>query len=68
VSLNIADLEADFIHNWVIFQDNKGDNTVSFEIMELEKIKRIVENAATNIDNDEEAFVRRWLKWKVTRF
>jgi DNA polymerase-3 subunit alpha len=25
--------------------------------MELEKIKRIVENAATNIDNDEEAFV-----------
>jgi DNA polymerase-3 subunit alpha len=39
----------------IIFQDNKGDNTVSFEIMELEKIKRIVENAATNIDNDEEA-------------
>jgi DNA polymerase-3 subunit alpha len=33
--LNIADLEADFIHK--LSQDNKGDNTVSFENMELEK-------------------------------
>jgi DNA polymerase-3 subunit alpha len=37
VLLNIADLEADFIHMSHLFQDNKGDNTVSFEIMELEK-------------------------------
>jgi hypothetical protein len=55
VLLNIADLEADFIHE-SSFKTNKGDNTVSFEIMELE-IKRI-ENAAANIDNDEEALCR----------
>ena len=58
VLLNIADLEADFIHRLShLFQDNKGDNTVSFEIMELEKIKRIVENVTVNMDNEEETFV-----------
>jgi DNA polymerase-3 subunit alpha len=38
VLLNIADLEADFIHKLShLFKNNKSDNTVSFEIMELEK-------------------------------
>jgi DNA polymerase-3 subunit alpha len=44
VQLNINDLQADFIHRLsTIFQENKGDNTVTFEVMELEKIKRQVE-------------------------
>jgi len=42
--LNIKDLQAEFIHNLSqLFSANKGDNSVTFEIMELEKIKRLVE-------------------------
>lgn len=42
--LNIKDLQAEFIHNLSqLFSANKGDNAVAFEIMELEKIKRLVE-------------------------
>jgi DNA polymerase-3 subunit alpha len=37
VQLNINDLQADFIHRL------SGDNTVTFEVLELEKIKRQVE-------------------------
>ncbi|AOW08424.1 DNA polymerase III subunit alpha [Flavobacterium gilvum] len=56
--LNIRDLEAEFIHKLSrLFQEHKGDNTVSFEIMELEKIKRIVETVPEFTENDEEAFV-----------
>ena len=44
VLLNINDLQADFIHRLsAVFQENKGDNTVIFEVLELEKIKRKVE-------------------------
>jgi DNA polymerase-3 subunit alpha len=44
IHLNINDLHADFIHRLsAVFQENKGDNTVTFEVMELEKIKRQVE-------------------------
>ncbi len=58
VLLNIADLEADFIHRLShLFQDNKGDNTVTFEIMELEKTKKLVAVAAVGIENEEVAFV-----------
>ena len=39
-----------------MFQEHKGDNTVSFEIMELEKIKRIVEAAPEFAQTDEESF------------
>ncbi|CAN1556395.1 DnaE DNA polymerase III, alpha subunit [Flavobacteriaceae bacterium] len=40
VLLNINDLQADFIHRLsAVFQENKGDNTVTFEVLELEKIK-----------------------------
>jgi DNA polymerase-3 subunit alpha len=36
--LNIKDLEAEFIHKLGhLFYDNKGDNQVSFEIMELKR-------------------------------
>jgi DNA polymerase-3 subunit alpha len=44
IHLNINDLHADFIHRLsTVFQENKGDNTVTFEVLELEKIKRQVE-------------------------
>jgi DNA polymerase III subunit alpha len=47
VLLNITDLQAEFIHKLShLFQENKGDGQVSFEIMELEKIKKIVETVA----------------------
>ena len=40
-----------------MFQENKGDNTVSFEIMELEKTKRLIEVAPIESENDEDVFV-----------
>ena len=44
IHLNINDLQADFIHRLsAVFQENKGDNMVTFEVLELEKIKRQVE-------------------------
>ncbi|MGA9638767.1 MAG: DNA polymerase III subunit alpha, partial [Flavobacterium sp.] len=53
--LNITDLQTDFIHHLNrVFQENKGDHQVSFEIMELEKIKRMVAVAPVNIDADED--------------
>ena len=56
--LNIKDIEIEFIHKLNrLFQEYKGDNTVSFEIMELEKIKRIVETTPDFEEGDEEAFV-----------
>lgn len=56
--LNIKDIETEFIHKLNrLFQDHRGDNTVSFEIMELEKIKRIVEATAEFVENEEESFV-----------
>ena len=56
--LNITDLETDFIHKLShLFQENKGDNTVSFEIMELEKTKRLIEVAPIESENDEDVFV-----------
>jgi DNA polymerase-3 subunit alpha len=46
IHLNINDLQAEFIHRLsTIFQENRGDNTVTFEVLELEKIKRQVEIA-----------------------
>ncbi|PZX95016.1 DNA polymerase III subunit alpha [Flavobacterium aquariorum] len=56
--LNIKDIETEFIHKLNrLFQDHRGDNTVSFEIMELEKIKRIVEATPEFVENEEESFV-----------
>ncbi|WP_281227654.1 DNA polymerase III subunit alpha [Flavobacterium aquiphilum] len=56
--LNIKDLEVEFIHKLNrLFQEHKGDNTVSFEIMELEKIKRIVETTPEFTETDGESFV-----------
>jgi DNA polymerase-3 subunit alpha len=44
IHININDLHSDFIHRLsTVFQENKGDNTVVFEVMELEKINHQVE-------------------------
>ena len=58
VLLNINDLQADFIHQLShLFSENKGDGTVTFEIMELDKIKKIVETAPVFEESEEEIFV-----------
>jgi DNA polymerase-3 subunit alpha len=56
--LNINDIQTDFIQQLnQLFQENKGDNTVTFEIMELEKITKIVETTSEISDTEEEIFV-----------
>ena len=56
--LNINDIQTDFIHQLnQLFQENKGDNTVTFEVMELEKITKIIETTAEINEADEEVFV-----------
>jgi DNA polymerase III subunit alpha len=56
--LNINDIQTDFIQQLnQLFQENKGDNTVTFEIMELEKITKIIETTAEIAETDEEVFV-----------
>jgi DNA polymerase-3 subunit alpha len=47
--LNIKDLQTDFIHTLSqLFNAYKGDNSVTFEIMELENVKRLVEVETTS--------------------
>jgi DNA polymerase-3 subunit alpha len=41
VLLNISDLDPDFIHKLGHLFRKQGDNLVTFEIMELEKLKKI---------------------------
>ncbi len=56
--LNITDLQVDFIQQLhQLFQENKGDNTVTFEIMELEKITKLVETTPEIVETEEELFV-----------
>ncbi len=44
ILLDIKDLNPDFISKLnAVFQSNKGDNTVTFDILELEKIRKQVE-------------------------
>jgi len=58
ILLNINDLQAEFIHKLShLFQENKGDNAVTFEIMELEKIKKTIETAPVFVENEEEVFI-----------
>jgi DNA polymerase-3 subunit alpha len=57
VLLNIKDLETEFIHKLGhLFFDNKGDNQVSFEIMELEKVKKLVETVPELEENEDVVF------------
>jgi len=46
IQLNVKDVQTHLIHKLSsIFQENKGDHSVVFDVMELEKIKRQVEVA-----------------------
>ena len=43
IHININDLQSEFVHQLsTVFQQNKGDKSVVFEVMELEKTKRQV--------------------------
>jgi DNA polymerase-3 subunit alpha len=43
IHININDLKSEFVHELsTVFQQNKGDKSVVFEVMELEKTKRQV--------------------------
>jgi len=54
IHLNIKDLQTDLIHKLnTVFQSNKGDNQVTFEVMELETIKKEVALAPVEIEVDE---------------
>ena len=56
VHINITDLQSEFIHQLSsVFQQNKGDKSVVFEVMELEKIKTQVEIAPQIVATDDEA-------------
>jgi DNA polymerase-3 subunit alpha len=54
--LNIKDLQAEFIHKLSqLFNAYKGDHSLTFEIMELEKIKRLVEvESSDEVESTEE--------------
>ncbi len=57
VLLNIKDLQPEFIHKLShLFNENKGDNQVTFEVMEIEKIKKLIEIAAVLEENEEVVF------------
>jgi DNA polymerase-3 subunit alpha len=44
IHININDLQSEFIHQLsTVFQQNKGDKSVVFEVLELEKIKKQIE-------------------------
>ena len=54
IQMNIADLQPEYIHQLsTLFQANKGDNSVLFEIMELEKVKRIIETPLPEVPETE---------------
>jgi DNA polymerase-3 subunit alpha len=57
VLLNIKDLQPEFIHKLShLFNENKGDNQVTFEVMEIEKIKKLIETSAVLEENEEVVF------------
>jgi DNA polymerase-3 subunit alpha len=54
IHLNIKDLQTDLIHKLSsVLQANKGENQVTFEVMELETVKKQVELAPIEIEVDE---------------
>jgi len=54
IDLDIKDLETDFILNLNdIFQRHKGDNQVAFEVLEKDKVQRIVQEEAVLNESEE---------------
>ena len=57
IHLNIKDLQSNLIHQLnTLFQENKGNNSVTFEIIEIERIKIQVETPPAIIDMEEVVF------------
>lgn len=55
IHININDLQSEFIHQLsTVFQQNKGDKSVVFEVMELEKIKSQVEMTPQIVSPEDE--------------
>ncbi|MDH4402625.1 MAG: DNA polymerase III subunit alpha [Flavobacterium sp.] len=56
IHININDLKSEFVHQLsTVFQQNKGDKLVVFEVMELEKIKKQIEIAPPIVASDEDS-------------
>jgi DNA polymerase III subunit alpha len=52
IHLDIKDLKEDLItHLNTVFQSNKGENTVTFEVMELERVKRQIEAVPVEVED-----------------
>ena len=52
--LTIEDLNAEMIHQLsAVFQEHRGDNSVDFEVLELERVRKQIELPAVVADNDE---------------
>ncbi|CAM3794274.1 DNA polymerase III subunit alpha [Flavobacterium branchiophilum] len=60
IYLNIKELNEKIIQSlWQIIQNNQGDNTIAFEVLEMETVKTIVEITSDNLDttDDDEVVV-----------
>ena len=56
IHININDLQSEFVHQLsTVFQQNKGDKSVVFEVMELEKIKKQIEILPPIVATDEDS-------------
>ncbi|MBF6607628.1 MAG: DNA polymerase III subunit alpha, partial [Flavobacterium sp.] len=77
IHLNISDLQTDLIHRLNdVFHSNKGDNSVCFEVMEVERIKKIIaveepaltgENGASIGDDESELLTEAATEIEETR-
>jgi DNA polymerase-3 subunit alpha len=54
VQLNVKDLQSEMIHQLsAVFKENKGDHSVTFEVMELEKVKKKMEAIPVAVHSEE---------------
>ena len=54
IQTNIADIQPDYVHQLsALFQANKGDHSVLFEVMEFEKVKRLIETPLPEVSEME---------------
>ncbi|WP_298156638.1 DNA polymerase III subunit alpha [Flavobacterium sp.] len=52
INLNINELQPDVVHHLShVFQQNKGDNSVTFEVEETEQIKKIIAAPEVNLED-----------------
>ncbi len=54
IHLNINDLKSNLIHDLnTVFHTNKGEHSVTFEVMEIEKIKKQIEITSQDVELDQ---------------